>query len=159
MNTCIDDVLSLATHRLHCRVDGRDVSAWQLLCSALSIDLSMWDTQVAVLANQCRVLHHGCRSDGASSVPVAASGLAPLCDATAERWSDAQFRQQHAGTMQHIRASLVSNGMPGHIDFRAVLANADACALTHGIDIALLAISADQDPVCPAPDLHAVADA
>lgn len=70
--------LDLPTHRLHYRVDGRVDAPWLLFCNSLGTDLTMWDHQVADLADDFRILRYDRRGHGLSSAPPAPYTLADL---------------------------------------------------------------------------------
>lgn len=90
---------------------------------------------------------------------VEAKGLDWMTGATAERWFVAAFREAHADEVQGILAGFVATSITGYAGCCAALADADLRADVAGIDIPLLAISGDHDPVCPPSDLQAIADA
>ncbi|MCD9007438.1 3-oxoadipate enol-lactonase [Luteimonas sp. XNQY3] len=90
---------------------------------------------------------------------VEAKGLDWMTGATAERWFGAGFRAAHAGEVERILAGFVATSVHGYAGCCAALANADLRGDIGGIDIPLLAISGDDDPVCPPSDLQAIADA
>jgi len=70
--------LDLATHRLHYRIDGEPDRPWLLMSNSLGTDLHMWDTQIAALSSQFRVLRYDQRGHGASSAPPSPYSLAAL---------------------------------------------------------------------------------
>jgi len=85
-------------------------------------------------------------------------GLAWMTGATAERWFGAAFREAHADEVQRILAGFVATSVAGYAGCCAALAGADLRTDIAAIDIPLLAISGDDDPVCPPSDLQAIAD-
>ncbi|KLI99253.1 3-oxoadipate enol-lactonase [Luteimonas sp. FCS-9] len=89
---------------------------------------------------------------------VQARGLDWMAGATAERWFGASFRSMHAAEVDRILAGFVATSVAGYAGCCAALAGADLRADIAGIDIPLLAISGDDDPVCPPSDLQAIAD-
>lgn len=71
-------ILDLPTHRLHYRVDGRANAPWLLFCNSLGTDVTMWDRQVADLADDFRILRYDRRGHGLSSAPLGDYTLADL---------------------------------------------------------------------------------
>ena len=53
----------------NCRIDGPEGAPWLMLSNSLATNLSMWDRQTAVLAENYRVLRYDQRGHGASDVP------------------------------------------------------------------------------------------
>lgn len=51
------------------RVDGPEGAPWIVLSNSLGASLAMWDPQIAMLANSCRVLRYDTRGHGHSSAP------------------------------------------------------------------------------------------
>src|SRR5438552_13931966 len=54
---------------LHYRIDGDEGSPLLVLSNGLGTELSMWDTQIPVLARAFRVMRYDTRGHGASSTP------------------------------------------------------------------------------------------
>ena len=72
-------VLSLASHRLHYRIDGdTGDKPWLLFCNSLGTDLTMWDAQANALSGDFRVLRYDRRGHGLSSAPSSPYALADL---------------------------------------------------------------------------------
>jgi 3-oxoadipate enol-lactonase len=90
---------------------------------------------------------------------VLANGLHGLSAATAERWFGADFRQQQPTQVQSILDSFVATSPTGYAGCCAALAEADLRTDIVSNRVPLLAISGDDDPVCPPADLQAIADA
>lgn len=88
---------------------------------------------------------------------VQAHGLHPLLGATAERWFGAAFRATQPGQVAAILESFAATSVRGYAGCCAALAAADLRTDITRIEIPLLAIAGDQDPVCPPGDLQAIA--
>lgn len=54
----------------NCRIDGPEGAPWLMLSNSLATNHSMWDGQVAVLAEHYRVLRYDQRGHGASDAPA-----------------------------------------------------------------------------------------
>ncbi len=89
---------------------------------------------------------------------VEANGLAALTAATAERWFTPKFNARHADAVDAILAQFVAVDPEGYIGCCAALANADLGEDIKRIANPVLAISGDEDPVCPPNDLRFIAD-
>jgi len=90
---------------------------------------------------------------------VEAKGLDWMTGATAERWFGSDFRATRPEDVARILASFVATSVVGYAGCCAALAGADLRTDIARVDIPLLAISGDDDPVCPPADLQAIADA
>ncbi|MBM7046114.1 3-oxoadipate enol-lactonase [Rhizobium lusitanum] len=88
---------------------------------------------------------------------VRMNGLSPLSAATAERWFSPQFNKSQPDTVGKVLGSFVATSTDGYIGCCAALAEADLRADIARIDNPVLAISGDDDPVCPPRDLEAIA--
>ncbi|MFG1300906.1 3-oxoadipate enol-lactonase [Xanthobacter sp. V3C-3] len=89
---------------------------------------------------------------------VREGGLAPLTAATAERWFTPAFRAAHPAQVDDILATFAQVDPEGYAGCCAALAGADLRAEIGRIDNPVLAISGDDDPVCPPADLQFIAD-
>lgn len=89
---------------------------------------------------------------------VTADGLAPLVEATAERWFTPDFRASHPGVVTDILARFAATPVAGYAGCCAALAQADLRAELAAIPCPVLAIAGADDPVCPPADLAAIAD-
>lgn len=90
---------------------------------------------------------------------VRANGLASLVPATAERWFTPGFRAAHAAVVDPVLDSFAATSADGYVGCCAALAGADLRAELAAITAPLLAISGNDDPVCPPADLQAIAGA
>ncbi|HMQ42483.1 MAG TPA: hypothetical protein PKC09_14560, partial [Paracoccus sp. (in: a-proteobacteria)] len=90
---------------------------------------------------------------------VRANGLVSLVHATAERWFMAGFGTDYRETVEAILGSFATTSVDGYTGCCAALAEADFRGQLALIMHPLLAISGDDDPVCPPADLKAIADA
>ncbi len=90
---------------------------------------------------------------------VRANGLQPLRDATTERWFGDRFRADHAGQVDAVLDQFVATSVEGYAGCCAALADADLRTAITQNTVPLLAVSGDDDPVCPPSDLEAVASA
>ncbi|TWI29285.1 3-oxoadipate enol-lactonase [Paracoccus sulfuroxidans] len=88
---------------------------------------------------------------------VEAQGLQPLVPATAERWFTPTFRQTHPEAVDAILKAFVTTSVEGYAGCCAALAGADLRPSLSRISAPVLAISGDDDPVCPPADLEAIA--
>jgi len=55
--------------RFRCRVDGEEGAPWIVFSNSLLTDLSLWDEQVAALADEFRILRYDQRGHGGTEVP------------------------------------------------------------------------------------------
>ena len=60
--------LDLTSHRINYRVDG-GAGPWLVFCNSLGTDYTMWDAQVAGLADHFQILRYDRRGHGASGAP------------------------------------------------------------------------------------------
>ncbi len=88
---------------------------------------------------------------------VKADGLAVLRSATAERWFSATFTAGNAGTVGKVLDGFAATSTDGYIGCCAALAGADLRDDIKRITNPVLAISGDEDPVCPPSDLEEIA--
>lgn len=88
---------------------------------------------------------------------VRADGLAPLVAATADRWFTPGFVAAHPGLVDAILARFAEVSAEAYIGCCAALAGADLRGDIARIERPLLAVSGDDDPVCPPADLRAIA--
>ena len=151
---------------------GGDVIA---LLDALCIERTHFcGLSIGGLTGQWLGIHHGPRFDRiavcataarigtpegwhARMDEVRANGLESLVPATAERWFTPAFRAARPDAVDAILDSFAATSVEGYAGCCAALAGAD---LRDGLDrIAnpLLAVSGDDDPVCPPADLIAIA--
>jgi len=90
---------------------------------------------------------------------VEARGLEWMTGATAERWFGSSFRATHPGEVDRILARFVATSVAGYAGCCAALAAADLRTDIARVGMPVLAISGDEDPVCPPSDLQTIADA
>lgn len=151
---------------------GGDVTA---LLDALAIDHTHFcGLSIGGLIGQWLGIHAGARLDrivvcataarigtagswNARIEDVKANGLKSLVPATAERWFTAEFRTDHPDTVEAILGSFAATSVNGYTGCCAALAEADFRGQLAQITAPLLAISGDDDPVCPPADLEAIA--
>ncbi|WP_111430971.1 3-oxoadipate enol-lactonase [Rhodobacteraceae bacterium DSL-40] len=88
---------------------------------------------------------------------VEANGLDGLVPATAERWFTPAFRAAQPEIVDGILHSFAATSVDGYAACCAALAGADLQDSLGRITAPLLAISGDDDPVCPPADLEAIA--
>lgn len=93
----------------------------------------------------------------ARSAEVRENGLAGLVPATAERWFSPGFRARAPEEVAGILRSFEATTVEGYIGCCAALAGADLRGQLSAITPPVLAISGDEDPVCPPADLAAIA--
>lgn len=89
---------------------------------------------------------------------VRADGLAALATATAERWFSPAFKAEHTVAVASILDTFVKVDPEGYNGCCAALAGADLREEIRTISRPILAISGDDDPVCPPSDLEHIAD-
>lgn len=89
---------------------------------------------------------------------VRAGGLAPVITATAERWFTPGFINAHPDAVDAILARFAKVSAEAYVGCCAALAGADLRGDVARIERPLLAVSGDDDPVCPPADLQAIAD-
>ncbi|MEY9783023.1 3-oxoadipate enol-lactonase [Sinorhizobium fredii] len=90
----------------------------------------------------------------ARSDAVRESGLATLTAATAERWFTPSFNAVEPGTVGKVLDSFVATSIDGYVGCCAALAGADLREDIERIANPVLAVSGDDDPVCPPADLE-----
>ncbi|WP_140720702.1 MULTISPECIES: 3-oxoadipate enol-lactonase [Gammaproteobacteria] len=90
---------------------------------------------------------------------VQEQGLEHMAAATAERWFTPRFNAEHKPVVDEILAAFVAVDPDGYNGCCAALAGADLREEIHTIPHPLLAVSGDDDPVCPPGDLQSIADA
>ncbi|MGP3698849.1 3-oxoadipate enol-lactonase [Rhodobacter sp. NSM] len=88
---------------------------------------------------------------------VKADGLQDLVPATAERWFTPAFRAARPDAVATNLASFAATSVDGYAGCCAALAGADLRDRLARIATPLLAISGEDDPVCPPADLEAIA--
>lgn len=89
---------------------------------------------------------------------VRAGGLTPLLSATAERWFTPRFIDNEPAAVSEILQSFSATSPEAYIGCCAVLADADLTADISEIGCPVLAVSGNDDPVCPPSALQAIAD-
>ncbi|MGY1408579.1 3-oxoadipate enol-lactonase [Luteimonas sp. A611] len=89
---------------------------------------------------------------------VQAGGLAPVISATAERWFTPGFIAAHPDAVEAILKRFTEVSAEAYIGCCAALAEADLRGDIARIERPLLAVSGDDDPVCPPAELQAIAD-
>ncbi|URK86408.1 3-oxoadipate enol-lactonase (plasmid) [Rhizobium sp. RCAM05350] len=85
---------------------------------------------------------------------VRMNGLEPLATATAERWFTPTFRAAEHGVVGAVLEGFAATSVDGYTGCCAALAGADLGEEIEQIANPLLAISGDDDPVCPPSDLE-----
>ncbi|WP_374298367.1 3-oxoadipate enol-lactonase [Paracoccus sp. (in: a-proteobacteria)] len=88
---------------------------------------------------------------------VRANGLGSLVPATADRWFTPAFRKAQPAAVDAILGSFAATSIDGYAGCCAALAGADLRGDLARIAVPVLAISGDDDPVCPPADLEAIA--
>lgn len=90
---------------------------------------------------------------------VRAHGLAGLASATSERWFTPAFAMTEAATVRRVLDAFVATSIEGYLGCCAALADGDLRTQIDRIANPLLAISGEDDSVCPPSDLMAIAAA
>ena len=88
---------------------------------------------------------------------VEAEGLEPLLSGTVARWFTPGFAARGPQTVDAFLATFAATAVPGYLGCCHALAGADLTATLGSIRHPVLAISGDDDPVCPPADLEAIA--
>ena len=88
---------------------------------------------------------------------VRTSGLSSLTAATGERWFTPAFKAAEPGVAGRVLESFAATSVEGYAGCCAALAGADFREEIKQIANPLLAISGDDDPVCPPSDLEYIA--
>jgi 3-oxoadipate enol-lactonase len=88
---------------------------------------------------------------------VRMNGLSALTAATAERWFTPAFKAAEPGVVNSVLESFAATSVEGYTGCCAALAGADFREDIKQIANPLLAISGDDDPVCPPSDLEYIA--
>lgn len=89
---------------------------------------------------------------------VRKEGTEGLVTATADRWFSPGFRANEPAVVQRILEGLAATSIGGYAGCCSALAAADLHDEIGQIANSLLAVSGDDDPVCPPPDLDAIAN-
>ncbi|PKA45243.1 3-oxoadipate enol-lactonase [Rhizobium sullae] len=95
---------------------------------------------------------------GARMAVVRENGLATLAAATAERWFTPYFHAATPATVATILDTFVATSAEGYIGCCAALGQADLREDLQRIVNPVLAVSGDDDPVCPPSDLEDIAN-
>lgn len=112
--------------------------------------------KIAVCATSARI---GSAQSWATRIDsVRTNGLTTLTAATAERWFGSEFRVSEPGAIGTVLDSFAATSIDGYIGCCAALAGADLRDDIKRISNPVLAISGDEDPVCPPSDLENIAD-
>lgn len=90
---------------------------------------------------------------------VQAGGLEALVPATAERWFTPKFRASEARSVAKVLDSFAATSLDGYLGCCAALAKANLQNALAQIETPVLAISGEQDPVCPPAGLEDIAAA
>lgn len=88
---------------------------------------------------------------------VRSEGLPGLVDATLQRWFTPPFATRHAQRLDMIVAAFVSTSPQGYIACCQAVADADFRGALDTLELPLLALAGDDDPVCPPADLREIA--
>lgn len=80
---------------------------------------------------------------------VRRDGLAPLADATLERWFTPEFRAQHAATLREIRSTFMATSVEGYVACCEALRDYDERANLHRISRPTLIVAGTHDPAPP----------
>jgi len=88
---------------------------------------------------------------------VRQDGLQPLRQGTEERWFTPAFATEHRGVVDAVLEGFVATSTAGYVGCCNAVATADFRDQLDRISVPTLAIAGDDDPVCPAPDLQAIA--
>lgn len=88
---------------------------------------------------------------------VRMNGLSALTAATAERWFTPAFKAAEPGVVSSVLESFAATSVEGYTGCCTALAGADFREEIKRIANPLLAISGDDDPVCPPSDLEYIA--
>ncbi|NIK44753.1 3-oxoadipate enol-lactonase [Xanthomonas arboricola] len=88
---------------------------------------------------------------------VRSEGLPGLVDATLQRWFTPPFAISHAQRLDMIVAAFVSTSPQGYIACCQAVADADFRGALDTLELPLLALAGDDDPVCPPADLREIA--
>ncbi|MGR9203033.1 3-oxoadipate enol-lactonase [Rhizobium leguminosarum] len=94
---------------------------------------------------------------GARMAAVREYGLGELTAATAERWFSPAFNASQPGMVRDILDRFTATTVDGYIGCCAALANTDLQEDIARIANPLLAVSGEEDPVCPPSDLESIA--
>jgi len=89
---------------------------------------------------------------------VQADGLAPMVEATRERWFTPTFAASHAAEVDDVLARFVATDAAGYAGCCNAVGSADFRDLLGSITVPVLAIAGEDDPVCSPADLQAIAD-
>ena len=84
-------------------------------------------------------------------------GLPVLIDATLQRWFTPHFALSHAQRLDMIAAAFVSTSPDGYIACCQAVADTDFRGALEALEVPLLAIAGDDDPICPPTDLRDIA--
>jgi 3-oxoadipate enol-lactonase len=128
-----------------------------LVTQALAVKYPQ-DTRALVLANiNHRQTEESFAALTARGADARRDGMAPILDATMERWFNAPFRAR--GGDAAVRARLLANDIRGWSDAFTAMANVDTAPKLAGIKVPVLCIAGEVDKSTPPAVVRAMADA
>ena len=151
-----DDVIALLDALQIERVAFCGLSLGGLVAQWLALHIPERLTHVVVCATAARIGTTAGWQERAASVTQA--GLEPLRQATAERWFGDAFRHTVGARVEAILQGFAQTSTAGYVGCCAALSAADLRPFIRQISVPLLAIAGADDPVCPVPDLQAIAE-
>jgi len=92
--------------RFRCQLDGTDGAPWLVFGNSLVTDLTIWDAQVAHLADRFRTLRYDQRGHGGTGVPDAPATIEQLAE-------DAAALMAHFGAHQAVFAGVSMGAATG----------------------------------------------
>lgn len=113
--------------------------------------------RVAVAATAAKI--GSAESWQARIAQVAQGGLLPLVEGTLERWFTPGYAAAHPLEMDEIVTSFMTTSREGYIGCCEAVGSADFRAALAQLQVPLLAIAGDEDPVCPPGDLLQISTA
>ncbi|OYW88090.1 MAG: hypothetical protein B7Z23_13155 [Pseudomonadales bacterium 32-61-5] len=160
--------------RIAYRFDGPEAAPVLLLSNSLGTDLLMWEPQIKAWTARFRVLRYDQRGHGASAAPVGAysldrlgrdvvelldaldQGLAPLAQASVERWFTPEFVVEEAEAVASIVSTFEQTSAVGYAGCCAAIRDMDLRPVSGLIAPPTLVIGGLRDPSTPPPHSQAL---
>jgi len=78
-----------------CQIDGPEDAPWLTFSNSLNTNFSLWDDQVAVLADRYRILRYNTRGHDGTDAPPGPWDLADLAGDVAALWDELGITRSH----------------------------------------------------------------
>ncbi|MDA1133052.1 MAG: alpha/beta fold hydrolase [Proteobacteria bacterium] len=100
-----------------CKIDGPDGASWLTFSNSLNTDLSLWDGQVALLADRFRILRYNTRGHGGTEAPPGPYDLEDLASDIVALWDELGIERSHfvGLSIGGMTGQALALGWPGRI--------------------------------------------